>query len=559
MMYRMDRKSEEPWSLICDPIRGAGQHPVTSVVPAAVQRQESLRIEYLKAVFQTGVGTWFSSQTMRACMDDPRGSIEREATNYFQILKLASDKSRPHVMPTVTSRQETMLRERLALCTPETPKKVDCDGLVVYVDCDPVWVSWKDLGDFHSAQRTLTRYSVTGAESDAHPGCLVLTNPERAVPPYPLTDSRTPCLTILGELFTRGWKPIEGKVVHTDATISVMDGREAIRMKTYYLLLLDIERCMPLTSAIPSDEPILFYRLLMDGVRCEPGLGNAAYLAIKAGDPLPAAPLEDEHQSEDSDEICVFGQSPPPKARGRGVAPPVPSELIGIIDDPTDLDPRGPLRAAGAKRKAAAPKPKVGPKADVLVPSHVPAPKAKSTSKMPPPVGPPLPLPPPAVIAGPAPPPGEDDIEIFAEPPPPLPLASPFTPVVKAKGKGRGGRGRRAREEERAFVPALGGSGEVFFEEFLNPSTGKMYPNWIFKCPHTAAHGATCQRTMGVVGRNTHAGELEPLAFLHVWRDTPPAEGKNHRTSPVPRAEVLRYLETHRRELQLLADSFKLP
>ena len=251
---------------------------------------------------------------------------------------------------------------------------------------------------------------------------------------------------------------------------------------------------------------------------------------------------------------------------GKGVAPPVPAELLGIVDDPTDLDPRGPERAAGAKRKAAAPKPKVGPKADVLVPPKVPAPKPTPTAKMSPPVRPPVPLPPPAVKAGPAPPPGEDEIEIFVEPPAsPPPKASPVTPAVKAKAKGRGkaeakAKARRSeREDPRQFVPAIGGTGEVFFVDKTRAVEGVMYPNWIFRCPHTAAHGRACQKTRGVVDRNMQAGELEPLAFLHVWRDTPPQEGNNHRTTPVPRPAVLDFLETHRAELQSLADSFKTP
>ena len=64
---------------------------------------------------------------------------------------------------------------------------------------------------------------------------------------------------------------------------------------------------------------------------------------------------------------------------------------------------------------------------------------------------------------------------------------------------------------------------------------------------------------MGVVRKNIRAGELEPLAFLHVWRDTPPAPDTTHRLTPVPREPVLAYLAEHQAELQALANVFLTP
>ena len=75
-----------------------------------------------------------------------------------------------------------------------------------------------------------------------------------------------------------------------------MDGREASHMKSYFIVLWEIDRCLPLTSYIPSDEPILFYDLLLEGLNVQPGLGHQHYLALKRGEelPPPPQPIDDE-------------------------------------------------------------------------------------------------------------------------------------------------------------------------------------------------------------------------------------------------------------------------
>ena len=47
---------------------------------------------------------------------------------------------------------------------------------------------------------------------------------------------------------------------------------------------------------MPSDEPLLFYKLLLRGVAARPGLGQAGLLALQrgAGATVPAAAIEDE-------------------------------------------------------------------------------------------------------------------------------------------------------------------------------------------------------------------------------------------------------------------------
>ena len=115
---------------------------------------------------------------------------------------------------------------------------------------------------------------------------------------------------------------------------------------------------------------------------------------------------------------------------------------------------------------------------------------------------------------------------------------------------------KAARPDPRDFKPAAGG-GEIFYEDYVDPHTGKMYSNWIFKC-HRCPKSAKCERTKGCVPTNMHHGFLEPLAFLHVWHDTPPGK-KGHRLTAVNQEDVIAYLNTHKDELQAEWHQFATP
>ena len=149
-----------------------------------------------------------------------------------------------------------------------------------------------------------------------------------------------------------------------------------------------------------------------------------------------------------------------------------------------------------------------------------------------PPTGAPLPprplLPPPA-----------------APPPPPVPKAFDFVvpakhaPKAKAKAKAKA-----ARADPRAFLPAIEG-GEAYYDEYPNAETGRLYQNWIFRCPHHAG----CQRVRGCHAANIrNHGFLEPIAFLHAWRDTPPGPN-GHRLTQPPAAAVTTFFTNHQAEL----------
>ena len=155
-------------------------------------------------------------------------------------------------------------------------------------------------------------------------------------------------------------------------------------------------------------------------------------------------------------------------------------------------------------------------------------------------------LPPPLPGPPPAPPVPEDDFVIV------VPKASSSSsskaaapPPAKPKGVRRDGR-------KKDFKPAIGGGG-VFYDEYED-GFGKVYKNWTFQCPH---HG--CQRTMGVVPRNIKPhGILQPLAYLHVWRDLEPGPD-GHRLTDASPADVTKFFKDHELELENLGELFGIP
>ena len=125
-----------------------------------------------------------------------------------------------------------MRTSKVALNIVEASERVVDDPLdctLVYTDTDAYWIPWSALGAFPDLQRSLTRFTAT--VSMRHQQCLELSNPERALPPYAVTDLRCPTLSILAELYRRGWRTSEGRVVHVSTEIGLMDSREAIKMK----------------------------------------------------------------------------------------------------------------------------------------------------------------------------------------------------------------------------------------------------------------------------------------------------------------------------------------
>ena len=111
-----------------------------------------------------------------------------------------------------------------------------------------------------------------------------------------------------------------------------------------------------------------------------------------------------------------------------------------------------------------------------------------------------------------------------------------------------------AKRTPKIFIAAIGG-GRVNYTEYPDRHTGKIYANWTFECPHH--HG--CSRVMGTSKKNTTPhGFLQPLAFLHVWRDVCPTE-RGHRLTPVKQEPVSKFFEEHEEELMAIWNVFATP
>ena len=100
---------------------------------------------------------------------------------------------------------------------------------------------------------------------------------------------------ILDELVLRGWRAMWGFVSHATTTVGCNDGRSSKKMKPYLICLLEIERVLPSTSGVPSDQILLFYKKLLGGHRMEPGLSQTEMQAILIGGELAGPPAFINH------------------------------------------------------------------------------------------------------------------------------------------------------------------------------------------------------------------------------------------------------------------------
>ena len=302
-VYRMDAFSDEDWSsvVVSIPAPGQGKDPRGESAAAAVSgsQLEACRIEYLLDVLKPP--EWYQVQVPVTAQNDHGDVEERLEPRRFQLLHMTSSKSRPKLMPTIQSWEDPALHKRLALHIQESsliplPDKGAGDGsVVVYPDADPRWVSYEDIGPWDAFKSSLTRFQIVQGIPE-HRGCLRLSDPELARTIHPITDLKCPTLCLMSELYRLGWTPAKHTVEHNSVVCGEFDSREAVRMKTYYMVLLQIRRCMPLSSRIPSNQPIGYYRLLLEGRSVEPYLGQPEYQRLLKGGTAIAPAIEDDEE-----------------------------------------------------------------------------------------------------------------------------------------------------------------------------------------------------------------------------------------------------------------------
>ena len=249
----MDEKAEEDWTSICERVLAPGQGPPPKLPREVkeVRQRDELRREWLQVCLSPL--HWYSVDLPTADQDEDGRPVERTERKHFQVLAVVHPQSRPHVMPTIESHHDIVSSSALGLHVQEASvhkgpasalsADVVDNAVVVYLDEDPRWIDWKDLGPYDHIFDSIMRFSSSrGVEEE--PGCLALCNPVSAHPTFVLTDPRCPTLCIVAELLSRGWKTVPTTVFHSSKNLKAraMDGREAKRMKMYYIVLLDLEK-----------------------------------------------------------------------------------------------------------------------------------------------------------------------------------------------------------------------------------------------------------------------------------------------------------------------------
>jgi hypothetical protein len=211
-------------------------------------------------------------------------------TTHFEVTAIVRARARPTLMPTVLLPDLCMMREPVALQVrfldvwghEAIGGQLEPGARLVYPESDPEWVTPSRITPFQFLREQLTRFT-WALPSEEVGGCLVLREPHAGGPRWPLHDERCPTLTLQWNLTSNlGWDLVTSRVTHTLATVGSLDSRGGPSNKWYYRLLMQsLAACLPLSSGhIPSAEPLLYHRCLLDGVAVEPGLGNPHYLAI---------------------------------------------------------------------------------------------------------------------------------------------------------------------------------------------------------------------------------------------------------------------------------------
>ena len=111
----------------------------------------------------------------------------------------------------------------------------------------------------------------------------------------------------------------------------------------------------------------------------------------------------------------------------------------------------------------------------------------------------------------------------------------------------------RRKQHARDWKPAING-GRCCYDAYRGPR-GNSYDNWTLQCHRHE----NCERTRGVMASSTKRyGELEPLAFLHAWRDMAVPPGKPHRRCNPKLEDVSRFVDTNLQELADLNAAFRV-
>jgi len=292
---------------------------------------------------------------------------------------------------------------------------------------------------------------------------------------------------------------------HTKADELIFDSRGGIRTRWYLRALLHgVARiiAVALGNVVPSQEPQAFYRLLILGVACAPGRPATEYLAI----------LNDKRRRKGELTLALPDHEKPPIP-----LPPIP-EGGGFTLPPDGEDLVPPPRRRGGGQGSLRSREGRGRGGKGGAPD--------------PPAPPPIPLPP---------------VPPVVEPTPPVELVLP--PLEDDHGDGN----RRPTKRVKVGLDWKDGvdGSKACFKNYLHTGAAEPYANYQIKCGNSQ-HRKDCHKTRGAQYCTAH-GHLEPLAFLHAWRELnwpwPGAKASHALEDPSGEA-VEEYLRAHGAELQ---------
>ena len=101
-------------------------------------------------------------------------------------------------------------------------------------------------------------------------------------------------------------------------------------------------------------------------------------------------------------------------------------------------------------------------------------------------------------------------------------------------------------------VESIGGI-LVQFNNYMNKRTGKFEPHWVMTC--RACTGSCDKRRGAIPSYEKEFGEIEPLAYLHIWHDIewPTKDAiTTHAQEVPPKALVRTFAREHAEELKMV-------
>ena len=274
-VYREDDRAREDFSCIC-----SRQPPVLSIDPEDVDGRDALRNEYLVSVTRNSE-TYSVSESAPA---EPAagGDPAPENATRFVLLEKAYGNRRPDFMSVADPGADVALQASLAMLvvflTPR-PRELGDAGVVandqhiLHALSAPVWMRPHEICSADAWYKNLYKWSPEPTREQ--PGAIVLAKPALVFNRKPYLDPTCPTICIAWKLKREGWAPTSRQCIHNAVDVGNFDSYPAVRMKPYYQVVLSLPKCLPLTSSIPSRQPIKFFQLLLAGQRVEPGLGNS--------------------------------------------------------------------------------------------------------------------------------------------------------------------------------------------------------------------------------------------------------------------------------------------